>query len=724
MRSGWYIIVTVILTIAITSVLFSEGQIKPTNDQLNNIVETVVFHETQITDVLRLLATQNDLNLIIGPDSMGKVSLRFQGVTLRAALDAILRVKGYQYQVHDNILVVTTPDSLEKLRGLGLETEIFKLKYASAEDIKMAIDTAKVLSPWGYTTIYNQSIKTDASVAAGITSGEQRNVGQRIAARSDILIVTDRPNNIEIVRKLIDRLDQHIRQLLIDVHFVETILEDKSQLGIDWNAVLSAQGNYHGKTDWILGNQTGVSATEGSAIQLGSLASTQFRAILDLMLSNQKSNLLSQPRITTLDNQPANISVGVTTWIEERSGTEATGVQITYTERQVPIELIVVPHIIHEEKILLELQPKVEEITGWQEGAQGQQLPIISTRSADSRIEVKNGETAIIGGLIKEKTILNTKKVWLLSSIPLIGHLFQYKVEEKQRSDLTIFITTHILEPGQPLPTVEIDLDKQQNRSKPGEEKVLDINPEPVVDEDVQPVAARKTAPPEKAPEKTEEQPAVKPQSEQSKPPEQVQQDNSLQMKQFFPIESSAKWRYLWRQYDGSRWESLMRMDETHGSYNEIYESVLSGPQVSRARTGYRWSNQGLENLYRLTLGGDSTAYDPSRIIIPRAMIENETYRNAYNWNRYSSSGKLVARGRVIQIQRLIGRYHVTTKIGRFRDCAAIETIWYDPDKPSSSRMRKVVWYAPQIGPVKVENDIELEAPSLKGKLSALLIER
>lgn len=733
MRNGWHFIIIVLLTVAAASTLFSEGQVNKTNDQLESIVETVVFHETPISDVLRLLAAQNNLNLIIGPDSMGKVSLRLQDVTLRAALDAILRIKGYQYQVHDNILVVTTPDSLEKLRGLGLETEIFKLKYASAEDVKMAIDTAKVLSPWGYTTVFNQSIKTDANIAAGIVSGEQQDVGPRIGARSDILIITDRPRNIEIVRSFIKRLDQHVRQLLIDVHFVETILEENAQLGIDWNAMLSAEGRYQGKTDWILGGVTGLTGSEGGAIQLGSLANTQFRAILDLMLSNQKSNLLSQPRITTLDNQPANIFVGVTTWIEERSGTEATGVQITYTERQVPIELIVVPHIIHDDQILLELQPRVEEITGWQEGAQGQQLPIISTRSADSRIEVKNGETAIIGGLIKEKTILNTRKVWLLSSIPFIGHLFRYKVEEKQRSDLTIFITTNILTPGKPFPSAEIDIGNYptgypETRSEQEQESTIEDVQDPPDDpgpgKDTAPVVAEKTKPKTKAPRKTDEKTESSPPVQTTKPDDEPSTGKGLLMKPYFPIESTARWRYLWRQSDGSRWESLMEMEVNGGSIEEMKESVMSGSNISKARTGYRWSEQGLVNLYRKNTGGDSTAYNPPRLIIPGELVENKTCRSVFDWAKYSARGQLKGKGRIIQIQRLIGRHHVTTKVGRFRDCAAIETIWYDPDHPVSSRKRKVVWYAPLVGPVKVENDIALEAPSLKGKLSALLIER
>jgi len=476
--------------------LWAQEENLTTEELLGTIVDTIQVHNTPIEDLLRLLAAQANLNLIIGPDSMGTVSLRFAGVTLKEALNAILQAKGYHYQLYGNIMMVSTPDSLERKRGLSLHTQVFNLKYSDARDIKATIDTAKVLSPWGYTTVYFRSVMINAIKAGSIkpsmelVSRENLNIVEQIEtgkmplqARSDILIVTDRTPNLKRVAELIDLLDQPFKQVEIEVHFVETILTDEQKLGIDWSHILEVGGSYQGRTSWVLGDAgsgggdvSGVgdefdpfsdfastAASSGSnSIELGALASSRFKMILDMMLKQEKAKLLSQPRITTIDHQPASISVGVTTWIEELTGGTGGEMQITYRERQVPIELVVVPHVMASGRLMLELRPRVEEITGWQEGVGGIHLPLISTRVSDSRVEVADGETAVIGGLIKEKTLLTEKRVWLLGSIPLIGHLFRHKVETTQRTDLTIFITPRIIMPGEPLGTPEEDTSKER----------------------------------------------------------------------------------------------------------------------------------------------------------------------------------------------------------------------------------------------------------------------
>lgn len=375
--------------------------------------------------------------MIIGPDTMGVVSLRFSGVTLRAALDAILRAKGYQYQVFDNILLVSAPDSLEKGRGFGMETQLVKLKFSDASDIKRAVDSARVLSPWGNANVYARAKGGAASTGAGAL------------ARSDILLITDRAPNIKRALELIEGLDRPVRQIAIDVQFVETTLGDDQQMGIDWQQLLKAQGNYQGRTEWNLGGA--IDAATGGAVQFGSLATTQFNVTLELLLRENRSKLLSQPRLTTIEDQPATISVGLTTWISQTSGAGgAAGAQITFTERTVPIKLEVVPHILHNDRIMLELKPQVEEITGWLESG-GSRLPLISTRQADTRIEVRDGGTAVIGGLIRDQKIWEEKRVWLLGSLPLIGPLFRHQVDHKERSDLSIFITPRILKDDVPV---------------------------------------------------------------------------------------------------------------------------------------------------------------------------------------------------------------------------------------------------------------------------------
>lgn len=659
---------------------------------LDNVVESVTFHDTPIQDVLRLFAAQNNLNLIIGPDSMSSVSLQLSGVTLRSALDAILRSKGYQYQIYDNILVVTVPDSLERQRGLGLETEIIHLQFADARDVKSVIDTARVLSPWGQLSVYSPLVKTDAGQAERLIRG-QAITDQPMSTRSEVLIITDRQSNIRQVKQLIAGIDKEQKQLLIDVHFVETILDEQNQMGVDWSSILQVDASRSAKTSWTLGD-----VATNSFIQVGSLPQMQFKAVLDVMIKEQRANLLSQPRITTLDNQPASIFVGVTTWIEQRTGNEQTGnTQVTYIERQVPIELVVVPHIIQDKRIQLELRPKVEEITGWQQGSGGVQLPIISTRTSDSRIEVLNGETAIIGGLIKEKTLINEKNIWGLSKIPLLGNLFKHKRTERLRTDLTIFITTHIIESNNSLEKY------QETKNHLLDNEIINKKIFDVVDKS-ESIAVKQVAPQEA---EAKEEP----------------QADEIDLFNYFPLANNIKLEYRWKEVSGSSWRSSMKSENFFRGNLIFRETTNNNDITAEAKSSYRWTSMGLENLFRIGNGGDSTAFIPGRNVIPAKMIPNKEYSFEHQFRRFDTSGNETAKGTTVQIHKLLGIGIVTTEAGRFRDCIAVETVWWNKS-PVTPKMRKVVWYALGVGPIKIENDIPFEEDNWKGKSSGLLVSK
>ena len=670
-------------------------EVKPSTDALDNVVESVEFYDTPITDILRLLARQNDLNLIIGPDSMGNISLRFSGVTLKAALDAILRAKGFQYQLYDNIMLVNRPDSLEKLRGIGLESKMFKLKNSDARDIKAAIDSARVLSPWVFTSVFSRAINLETSAAAfggtsaGASAGtssqtaSRTNIAQR--ARSDVLLVTDLRKNLEDIAALINSIDTPVRQIAIDVKFVETILSEDQQIGINWQQLLKMRGAYKGKTDWLLGkaDPTGISTGE---IAFGSLTQTHFELILDMLMQNQRAKLLSQPRIATMDNQPARIAISTTVYIESRSSDPATGaIQSNFEPLDVPIEMVVVPHILEGDRVLLSIKPIVSEIIGWQVGAQGQRVPQISSRTADTRIEVKNGETAIIGGLLKDKKIQIQKRVWLLGSIPLIGYLFRHNIETLERSDLSIFITPRIV---------------AENAPSPFEEP-----------QDHYTTLADSVEKPAPAEIETSAGPAV-------------QLPEIVDLHSYFPLPSGARWTYDWVEAQGDKWISDMFISKRDGELAYSVETIPDGKYKSLSRSCYKWDSVGLVNFYKVNPGRDSLTYSPARYILPAQMEIGREYETGYTWTTYGIAGQRISVGRVNQRQKIVSREGVTLPYGRYRDCIRVETLWWNPDDKSKAKKKKLVWYARDVGPVKVEHDIDPDISTQKGKMSAVLTKR
>lgn len=665
---------------------------------LENVVETLEFHEAPIIDILRLLAKQNNLNLIIGPDSMGKISFRLSKVTLKSVLDVMLRAKGFQYQIYDNILLITSPDTLERRRGLGLETRIFTLKYADGRDIKATIDSMRILSPYGNVTPYNRAVAQEAARVGGVEGGGTTAGGGGATAgqaqtRPDVLLITDKPPNLKKVEEIIAALDKPLRQVAIDVQFVEVVLGADQTTGINWEGLLSAQGKYQGKLTWQLGGDP-TALAQGGAVQFGSLASTRFAAILEMLLQNNKARLLSQPRLTTIENQPAVISVGTTVWIQQITGAGGLGAQqaVTFEERRIPIELVVVPHILEGGRIMLEMRPRVEEIVGWQDVPTGGRLPIISTRVADSRVEVNDGETAVIGGLIKDRNTWTQKQVWLLGSLPLIGNLFRYRTEEVEKTELSIFITPRIIQPGEPLTFSQVET------PSPGTPEAKGASAPPPPEAQTPPVA--KVSPP---PQPSKEPPAPPP----------------VKTGDYFPIGEGKRWQFLWAGNGEERWESSMEVTERQGEVFWVKELIPAGRYKSTSSTQYRWSPEGLVNYVKAS-NSDTIRYDPYRLILPSEMVPDKVYESRYVQRQKTPSGQGSVK-EVVQMQRLIGLQGVTTPAGRYPKCLVVETITYDPQSPSTTRRRKVVWYALGIGPVKVEADIPPGAKELKGEVSGYL---
>ncbi|MFN3821296.1 MAG: hypothetical protein ACK4OO_03095 [bacterium] len=663
---------------------------------LDNVVETLEFHEAPIIDILRLLAKQNNLNLIIGPDSMGKISFRLSKVTLKSALDVMLRAKGFQYQIYDNILLITSPDTLERRRGLGLETRIFTLKYADGRDIKATIDSMKILSPYGNVTPYNRAVTQEAARVGGLEGG-----GAAIGAggatagqaqtRPDVLLITDKPPNLKKVAEIIAALDKPLRQVAIDVQFVEVVLGADQTTGINWEGLLSAQGKYQGKLTWQLGGDP-TALAQGGAVQFGSLASTRFAAILEMLLQKDKARLLSQPRLTTIENQPAVISVGTTVWVQQVTGAAGLGAQqaITFEERRIPIELAVVPHILEGGRIMLELRPRVEEIIGWQDVPTGGRLPIISSRLADSRVEINDGETAVIGGLIKDRNVWTNKQIWFLGSLPLIGNLFRYRTEEVEKTELSIFITPRIIKPGEPLTFPQVEA--------PG----LGTTEAKGVSQPPSEAPAAKVAP------VSPPQPSGEP---QAPPP--------VKTADYFPIGEGKRWQFLWTGTGDERWESSMEVGVRQEETFWIKEVIPAGRYKSDSWTQYRWSPEGLINYAKVT-NSDTIRYDPYRLILPAEMVPDKVYESRYVQRQKAPSERGAVK-EVVQMQRLIALQGVTTPAGRYPKCAVVETVTYDPQSPSTTRRRKVVWYALGIGPVKVEAEIPPGAKELKGGVSGYL---
>ncbi|MBL7993727.1 type II and III secretion system protein, partial [bacterium] len=178
-------------------------------------------------------------------------------------------------------------------------------------------------------------------------------------------------------------------------------------------------------------------------VVMGKLTVDKLMMSLNFLKTQTNSKLLSNPKILTMDNQKAEIAVGTTIPIQTISRSAA-GDIITFTDKNINVTIRVTPKINPDSMITLLIEPTIEDIIGYTGTGENQQ-PIISRRYAKTQVMVKNNESIVLGGLLKETEVKTVSKVWLLGDIPLLGKLFTTKGVEKKKTDLLIFITPHIL---------------------------------------------------------------------------------------------------------------------------------------------------------------------------------------------------------------------------------------------------------------------------------------
>ncbi len=439
-----------------TEVAVGGGKVRPvarrvTRDIMATLPREMVnldFDNTDVRDILKLLAVRAGINIIYGADVTGSLSLHLSSVPFHEAFSTVLQMRGLvTQQVGENILRVLTPTILSRERGEAVPfTRIFALNYTKADDMKTQLDTVR--------------------------SAEGRR-GQTIpAAQTNSLIVIDTQEGIEEAARLIAQLDQKPKQVLIEAKLIEVQLNKALNLGIQWDYQASnptqpgsSDRYFVGTTNNPLTTPTGGAlSTVGAgasgrgtgvflpadkifgALTMGRVTSNNLlTATLTAAASQGKVKVLSDPKVATLNNQEATINI--TTQIPYVTASVAsTGVttqSVSYTT--VGITLIVKPTINADGRVTLKVTPTVSQPSAIAAANAQTGAPAVDTRTANTTVLVKDGETIVIGGLIQDTVQDVVSKVPLLGDIPLIGILFRKTTKSRQRQELLVFVTPKVL---------------------------------------------------------------------------------------------------------------------------------------------------------------------------------------------------------------------------------------------------------------------------------------
>jgi len=382
------------------------------------------FQAAKLVNVVRMLVSQENFNLIMGDEVQGEVTMNLNDVSLETALDAILHVNNYEWFMQDNIIVVQPMTTKQTMSG-ELTTRMFRLNYTTGTMISEAVK--EVLTPRG-------KIKALSSTASSnVEPGEK-----------DILMVTDIPTNFALIEGVIRSLDIQTEQINIAVKFIETTLKHDEIIGINWDLRESMSLINSGNTDTSNSFDLGYLLMGDQTMNFATLSKPVVSAILSILANDGSTKLLQEPQVTTMNNSPANIVVGTTIplLVPQGEGSVFGTNPYTYEDQHVNVSLDVLPRVNQEKIISMKIDAVVQSIIGF---VGKDQRPMISTRSTNTSVRVKNGETLLIGGLIFDTEQEIASKVPLLGDIPLIKWMFRSGDNNREQRELLIFITPTVI---------------------------------------------------------------------------------------------------------------------------------------------------------------------------------------------------------------------------------------------------------------------------------------
>jgi len=392
------------------------------------------FQNADIKTVLRSFSVYAGKNIIAGPEVKGPVNVHLENVPWRKALDLVLKANGYGAQETDEVIRVSVWDQFVN------------------EDIKMEEANRKrdELKPLVTKVVDISFAKADEMVVPLEALLSRRGVLEA-DDRTNSVIISDIEDRVDEISKMIRQLDEATPQVEIVAKLVDIDARVTRDLGVRWNAdnvsipgvggIGSAQVDATGTIDATTTTGEAVQIPENK-IHIGGITGPNgtFEATLQALERDNKANIISNPKITTMNNREARIIVGkkIPLIVTDEAGNPIT--QLT----TVGVQMRVTPHVNSKTgEITMDLHPEVSDLSA-QATVQGG--IIIVTEEADMRVMVKNGETAVIGGLIRTNDSYLNTGVPVLRSIPLFGSLFGSKSRANEQRELMIFVTPRIVE--------------------------------------------------------------------------------------------------------------------------------------------------------------------------------------------------------------------------------------------------------------------------------------
>lgn len=454
---------------------------------------TADFQGVEFDAAITFLAESSGMNIILSEKAKQlarPVTVHLVEMPLNRALEYLLKGQGLLYRFDGQAIWVATRDEME---AEPMETKVFFLNqgpglFAAFQPISETRDSVALQATGLREVTTIKDILTEVIHQVGHSS-------MLLDEKSGALVITHVPYYLQQIERLLTQLDVVPVQILIEARFMEVTMTDTKEWGVDGqltgNAALTktkdranttrSPGLQLSSTGTTLkrGTKTGftdfTNQTSGNGLNLtlqGILTGTQYSAVLHSLMENKKTKTLSAPRVTTLNNQTATIKIVSEfvyatkyepTVVREDLNSNGTfadvvnGVRETrfvsvpqdFVTKDLGILLHVTPSVGQDMRtITLGLKPEVSEKKTEDKFGGEVTLPRFTTRNLETTVVIDNGQTVMLGGLMKDTTGKTVTKLPFFGSLPLVGKLFRKEADSTERSNLLIFVTAQLVDPS------------------------------------------------------------------------------------------------------------------------------------------------------------------------------------------------------------------------------------------------------------------------------------
>ena len=287
------------------------------------------------------------------------------------------------------------------------------------------------------------SASLGSSAGGGASTANAQNTEEVEGSLARHMVLRGKESAVERALMLLEDLDIAPIQISVKVEVVDYSPSEESDLGFSWN--WTRFGMYESAPGTEVSGDPGAEfdsfTTRPAGFGQFSRVPFSFQTVLRAMVEKKEATILATPYVSALDNVDANIFIGETIRAQISTGGGIAGNTVEIVEFPVGIILLLRPRVNVDGDITMRVHPVVSTIIGLNED----QLPQTSTREAETTIRVRDGETVVIGGLIREEMTKTLTAVPILSEIPLIGELFKSRSTSARKSEILVFITPTIL---------------------------------------------------------------------------------------------------------------------------------------------------------------------------------------------------------------------------------------------------------------------------------------